>query len=413
MKPYDGFLFLFYNIMIRGGDRVNILYIPQLSMYDKQTGKFLPEADGNINMMRNFINEWSKYRKDDYFYILLPSIIHDWVDGITANRTKVYYNDFVTSARTNRFNFPMTELHQIIGHYMNKIDLVICDVPELARNIKAMFSVLFGYEPKIISNIRHVDDPSQLKSSYDYTLRLADGIAASDVCTILSESMEDILITELDKYLKGSYNDEIMSKVHVFEPSVRAADLVQDFKMWWKTKLVITFPGRLSKGEEKRTNWDKFQTAILELRKQRQDFIVYLTDPSNSMTQELKDNIKDWIFTIEKNRNKYLELLYNTDIIVSLMDIQGFGGISIREAIQFGSLPIIPYKHEYIKMQDKNYMGFLDEVTIEELVGRLNWALEIGTDKFNAKRQMEIAKQFTIEEQMPKLLEKLGGILNG
>jgi hypothetical protein len=400
---------------------VNILYIPQLSMYDKQTGKFLPEADGNINMMRNFINEWHKYRKNDWFYILLPmdeNIKLYWNDGIKANRTKLYYKSYVTSARVNRFNFPMDEIKDILiwNNIKSKYDLVICDVPELARNIKVMFSVLFGYEPKIISNIRHVDDPSQPKSSYDYTLRLADGIAASDVCTILSESMEDILITELDKYLKGSYNDEIMSKVHIFEPSVRAADLVQKYNTWWKPKAIITFPGRLSKGEEKRTNWDKFQTAILELRKQRQDFIVYLTDPSNSMTQELKNNLKDWIFTIEKNRTKYLELLYNTDIIVSLMDIQGFGGISIREAIQFGAYPIIPMKDEYCNMQYSFHNGFIEgEITVGKIVESLNYALKEfdNPEVFDKNNQIYIAQRYTIEQQMPKLLEKLGGILNG
>jgi hypothetical protein len=123
----------------------NILYYPQMSMYDKQTKELLPAADGNINMMRNTILEWKKYRPDDVFYILLPSELNfsDKLAKIlppgTNNAAPLFYDSYVVSARINRFNFPMNEISSILKNI--KIDLLINDVIELTGNFKQMFRI--------------------------------------------------------------------------------------------------------------------------------------------------------------------------------------------------------------------------------------------------------------------------------
>lgn len=170
-------------------------------------------------------------------------------------------------------------------------------------------------------------------------------------------------------------------------------------------KKVITFPGRLSKGEESRTNHDKFQEAIQILREKRQDFEVYLTDPNSA----INDFRPEWVKTIKKDRYEFLNLLDKTDIVVSLMDIQGFGGISIREALLFGCTPIIPYQHEYTKMAPKDYNGFIkDNITVEKLVEKLNWAL----DNYTFYDFTQNGMQFTVEKQMKNIMNQLEVIIN-
>ena len=390
---------------------MNILYVPQISMYDKKTGKLIPEADGNINMMQNFINEWIKYRPNDYFYILLPYELRDWSDKIYANRTKLYYDDFVVSARINRFNFPFNDFAIELGNY--RFDLIINDVIELSRNFKAMTNVEFGYNPKLISNIRHVDEVDERNADYDYTLRVADGIQCSDYVTILSDSMKDILLRNLENYFDVNFVNEMEDKIEVFEPSISEKELnayEHLAKIYDKNNKIITFPGRLSDGEEKRTNWDKFFDAVIELRKTRKDFQVYLTDPNNSMNFNLKH---PYINSIDRNRSLFLKLLQQTDIIVSLMDIQGFGGISIREALLFGNMPVIPFKHEYTKMMNEKYEGFIKgDITVEKLVDKLNWALD-NCMEFDRNIPIKNGHQFTVESQMQNLMNKVEVILNG
>lgn len=383
---------------------MNILYIPQLSMYNKKTKKYIPEADGNINMMRNFINEWHKYRKEDNFYILLPSQLYMPYDNCTIfndnyNKFILYYEEYVISARINRYNFPMNELIRIYSTL--KPDLIINDIPELSRNIIAMAEVEFNHKPKVISNIRHIDEPSIEKNRYDYFWRLIDGIECSDMCTILSQSMKEMLYDEMKYYLNPNKIDDLIEKIEVFEPSVSMEELLNiELQIISKQEKIITFPGRLSKGEENRTNWDKFIDAIHTLRYNRTDFEVYLTDPNNGT---------DWIpggfiKTIKKDRKEFINLLHKTDIIVSLMDIQGFGGISIREALICGCMPIIPYKHEYKRMQDKTYPGFIHgDITVEKIVEKLNWAL----DNIGQYSSQNYGKQFCIEWQMKDFIKKL------
>lgn len=386
---------------------MEILYIPQLSMYDKKTGKLTPEADGNLNMMQNFINEWHKYKPNDNFNILLPSEIMWWPDRIKGNKKRLYYKDYVISSRINRFNFPMKEISNLI-ECIEKPELIITDVIELVGNIKAMFKVNFGYIPKIISNIRHVDE----NINYDYIWRVIDGIDNSNYCTILSESMRGLLLEQLEDCLPFHMIESFKEKLEVFEPSVSKDELFKDLEGYKidDSKKIITFPGRLSKGEESRTNYDKFIEAINKLREIRQDFEVYFTDPNNSINPHFIKT-RDWIKTINKDRKEFKNLLNKTDIIVSLMNIQGFGGISIREALQYGCLPILPYVHEYKRMQANDFPGFIKgELTIESLVEKLNWALDnCWEEDFN---RMKYAEQFTIESQMKNLITKLEVIIN-
>lgn len=390
---------------------MDILYYPQVSMYDKLTGKYLPEADGNINMMRNFIKEWKNHKPNDNFYVLLPKtkeMITYAYDNMYYAKP-IFYDNYSKSARTNRFNFPMFEFKTLLDINIRP-KLVITDVIELARNFRALFNVELGYNPKIISNIRHVDEIDLRNAKYDYTFRVIDGIKTSDYTTILSQSMKDILLKNISYLLHAELVDEVGDNLEVFEPSISWKELDQ-YKVTHlpdKENKIITFPGRLNKGEERRTNWDIFQQAILKLREERQDFTVYLTDPNNSMTKEFKENVVDWVKTINKDREQFLELLNETSVIVSLMNIQGFGGISIREGLLMGNTPVIPYNQEYIRMAPSDYKGFIKgEITVDKLVNAMNWALD--------NYYLDLGKnamQFTVEQQMKDLITKVGVILN-
>lgn len=389
--------------------KLNILYCPQISMYDKQTGKLTPEADGNVNMMRNTILEWHNNRPDDKFYVLLPAELQGKsILKILPNITPIFINSYVVSARINRYNFPMNEIVSLLYKDL-KFDLLINDVIELTGNFKQMFKINFGYEPKIISNIRHVDEGGYS----DYIYRVIDGIKQSDITTILSESMKKKLIRQITNAGLGyGYTDEMLyyGRMTVFEPSISYDEIMKYRNMCQikdLRKAIITFPGRLSIGEEKRTNWDKFQEAILKLREERQDFEVYFTDPNNAM--EIKD--VDWIHTIPKDRDTFLRLLLKTDIVVSLMNVEGFGGISIREALLMGCLPVIPYVDEYKSMAPEGYHGFAHEMTVEELVYRLEWAIDVVVNKNKSKFNLyPYAEKFTIENQFENLLKRVRDI---
>lgn len=395
---------------------MNILYCPQISMYDKQTKQLLPMADGNINMLRNTINEWKKHRPDDKFFVLIPEgvFLPHHID-LNIDCQYFTYKNYVVSARINRYNFPMKEFSSILRDY--KFDLLINDVIELTPNFKQMFKIEFNYEPKIISNIRHVDDSDKS----DYILSVLDGIRKSDLVTILSDSMRNNLRNQIiEAGIDVRIANNTLHFIETFEPSVCAYE-IEKYLMHAQiidlSKVIITFPGRLSIGEEQRTNWDKFIDAILKVRENRQDFEVYFTDPNNALPNHLKLTQENWIKYIDKNREEFLSLLHKTDIIVSLMDIEGFGGISIREALLFDCLPIIPYVHEYKKMAPaEDYPGFIDSpIRVNELALTLEWA--ITSIKYNRQKRrydyQAFGMQFTVEEQFKNLLPKLEALLNG
>lgn len=397
----------------------NVLYSTQLSMYDKQTGKLTPAADGNINMMRNTINEWCKHYPEDMFYILLPKELIDFDLNIRGYHTILYYNNYVVSARINRFNFPMNEFSSILKDI--KIDILINDVIELTSNFKQMFNIQFNYKPKIISNIRHLDDVI----NQFYMFRVVEGILQSDITTILSETMLEKL-KEQTKELTGQ-NIIGQDNVIVFEPSVSSAEISKyssSARVFDLDKVIITFPGRLSIGEEGRTNWDKFLKAIGLLRYKRQDFEVYLTDPNNGMASKLEQGLyqENFVHTIPTDRDSFLKLLNKTDIVVSLMDIEGFGGISIREALLMNCMPIIPEVHEYINMAPDDYEFFVDSpIDVDDLENALNYAIiavQVARRRIDKtggvlKRRfdyVEYGKKFSIEEQFKKLLPYIGGM---
>jgi hypothetical protein len=242
--------------------------------------------------------------------------------------------------------------------------------------------------------------------------RVIDGIHQSDLVTILSETMRNKLLEQIEEILGEKHFE---SKIITFEPSISYDEL---YEFHHKTlvrdldKVIITFPGRLSKGEENRTNWDKFGQAIAKLREKRQDFEVYYTDPNNA--QDFNNGI-DWIKTIPKDRHQFLNLLNKTDVVVSLMDIEGFGGISIREALLMNCLPIIPYVHEYKKMApDESYPGYINSpIKVDELALTLDWAISSIKQNNKIKRYDYnfYGRKFVVEEQFKKILPKIEEML--
>jgi len=389
---------------------MNILFIPQLSMYDKITDKFIPQADGNINMLRNTIKEWKQYYNDDKCFVLLPNE-EEFLTGLNIDANIIYYNNYVVSARINRYNFPLEEIYHNIKDL--KINIIVTDVIELATNLKQMFNIKMGYVPKIISNIRHVDE----ETNTNYLWRVIDGIYNSDLVTILSQSMKSKLGNQLYGLINPKLLTQILSKIHVFEPSISYFEIELHKEMYEKEeqdKAIITFPGRLSVGEENRTNYDKFIVAINNIRGRRQDFEVYFTDPNNSIGIASKNySIKNWIKIINKDRKEFLNLLNSTDIVVSLMDIEGFGGISIREALLFNCRPVIPNIHEYKNMADEDYPGFVNSpIEIKDLERALEWAIDSGK-KPKLDVYKSFGKKYTIENQFLNIYKKLEDIRNG
>jgi glycosyltransferase involved in cell wall biosynthesis len=255
--------------------------------------------------------------------------------------------------------------------------------------------------------------------------RVIEGILQSDMTTILSEAMLEKL-KEQTKELTGQ-NIIGHNNVIVFEPSVSSVEISKyssSARIFDLDKVVITFPGRLSIGEEQRTNWDKFLKAIGLLRYKRQDFEVYLTDPNNGMPSKLEQGLyqENFVHTIPADRDSFLKLLNRTDIVVSLMDVEGFGGISIREALLMNCMPIIPEVHEYINMAPDDYEFFVDSpIDVDDLENALNYAIiaiqvarrRIGKTGGVLQRRfdyVEYGKKFSIEEQFKKLLPFIGGI---
>jgi hypothetical protein len=242
--------------------------------------------------------------------------------------------------------------------------------------------------------------------------RVLDGIIQSDLVTILSSTMHSKLELQLREMIGACKN--ILDKVKVFEPSISEAELFKysmNAKQKDLNKVIITFPGRLSIGEERRTNWDKFTSAIWKLRQKRQDFEVYFTDPNNAL--DIGTEVSQWTKTIPKDRNTFLNLLNKTDIIVSLMDIEGFGGISIREGLLMDCMPIIPMAHEYKKMAPEHYLGYIYDAEVNQLVDALEWAIYKVKNREKPYDYRAYGKQFTVEEQFKKLLPKVEEVLNG
>src|SRR6185436_16965455 len=159
--------------------RVRILVHPQPSMRSYEDGKWLISKDSQINRLL----DWVEALPDDWDWLFLMPMHYQsdensrMRDMIDSDRIAVAYLHWPSNVLLARYDFHAASIAGWIGAF--KPDLILNEVPELARNYKTTIKML-GMDIPVASLCIHLADPD-MDPLIDYTSRQWDGYYSSDL----------------------------------------------------------------------------------------------------------------------------------------------------------------------------------------------------------------------------------------
>jgi len=394
-----------------------ILWIPFLSLQNKETSCFNLEADQNISFLLNLREE---LKKDFHIFYLFPypSLTTNIVFSqkiIKALSPNVIYYDFVGSNIGQRYDFNYHNFMSILEKFNPDIIFNNCDT--ISKGLKSIVELL-GLKTKIFTFYHFLDIPEfEIIPKYSsYFLRQVESAIISDYNGLYSQLNIDIF----KKSAKNNFNIDLEQFPFQFFEFVFSLNRLNkeiqsiELKTDKQKKKRIVFPNRLSSNNY--SSHIEFIKAVNSLYEKRQDFEVVITNPTGYIPNDILANeVAPIVFPYGKkqlSRKQYLNVLLSSDFVCALFK-EIHGGFSIREAIFCGCIPIIPYVNEYARFKDLYYKTYSDFVyvspTLNNLEETINYWLDVKDInllvKENAKK--ELIKTSSIERNYLKLKEAL------
>jgi len=360
-----------------------ILYVPQLTAIDKITKQYSIHADSNVVILE-CIAECMKNTGVE-FDLMVPTgtqtefskkliKYHNW--NIILERP---INSLVRSAFTLRYDFDMSYWFDILN---NKYDVIIIHTPTLVNNINALVKhmMLSGYlekKPKIVAYLHFTDVPTQNKvpKEFSYFYRQIEGLANADFPVTQSHANKQVIVANAKKYMPELETPipEVWNSTY----SQKEIDKYKNSNNRYDDKIIINFPNRLSSTNY--CNHEKFFEVMRKINKTRDDIICYITNPSKYIPDiQLESLVGCPVETPADldSREEYISRLHKSDIVVALFNKEAHGGVSSKEAMAAGCLPIFPKCYEYKEIMPKTYPGFCNK-TLIDLQHAIEWGIQV------------------------------------
>jgi hypothetical protein len=329
-----------------------ILFVPQISNRSYTTGKWILMKDAHIKVIKNQMQVLNRF-EEFKFLIILPPL--EQIEDITCYKELFYEEFFSTIDLTvvimnacknvayNRFHFDMNEL-LTDKVFILDVDYVITDVPETARNFKMFFSLNKKF-PKLIVNVHYIDiylENQITPGESNYFWRQLDGIICADKVTFFTRQM----LKDYFEYAAGLVDINLIESLKR-KCSVQDYMIISEYEMKLHRKpkaenKIIFFISRCS--DDKRTKWKEFITIMKELRKQRQDFEVFIANPTQIDNQLIRNETENADYfripEIPLTRKEYIELLWQSHCVPLFYDIGNNISIGFYEAMFCENVPV-------------------------------------------------------------------------
>lgn len=445
-----------------------LLVTTQLSNYDSK-GKFILEADSGFQMVMGRVREMLKLNPDLYIDVTGPDMDEGHEQCIThpvdvnpdlwerygcdgENRLNYIGYRILPNALVTRYDFDWPTVAIALDLGMQKIgrkpkyDVVYVNDPMQLRNLKAVFHVIGGYQPRFVVHSHFIDDPSCPKFPKEASLWLGQCEAAirADYNFWQCGSSMDVFFKEMREFFTPSVVEYVRQKSSPWDDGYSSEEINVPVNMdnlrfdpsifdRWKSerKRVIFVPNRIGgRGKSSDyTNCGKFMFDVLpQLAAQRigkglnveTDFVVIAGNPSQKFLNpelEAECGKHGYVSLVPDafNRDEFRFVAKNSDIAVGLYDADSYGGTAARECIDLGCVPLWIDKYEYSRLaREAGYDGFLAQVDFSDLAktaGRLLTALsDRDPSLFDAVKKLQrvVKDRCSYESTTPIAMQKVG-----
>jgi len=311
-----------------------LIYMNPL-VVDKISKRFLWEKDSGFLYTKQLINNLPDNWR---FTILVPK----GFDNDFFPTAECVEYDYSTSIHQNRYHFNRNILAKLLP-YGRDIDVVINNQPEVTANLKVFFQNQRREKPIIINYYHWIDCKESrnfAKELGGFINRQIEGFDNADMNLFHGEYAENLFINSVNENLLP-YN-HTGKNTGYFKPQPtkfgkKPIDLPPE--------KIILFNHRLNNT----TGWKEVVKSCEKVYKQKQDFVLWITDDQNLKERKFLAQYP-WIIVQGIPFESYGYLIKNSHF--SLCNTQGYAtwNMAVLDSIQNGCVPLVPPNPLYIDM---------------------------------------------------------------
>jgi hypothetical protein len=348
------------------------------------------------------------------YYWLIPDKIRSYEDQkwfYDANRfVELISYPYSTSIHQNRYNFSVNTLSSYFD-YGNDIDVVLCHQPEVAANLRVWFQNQRRETPLIFSYYHWIDCKESAKFGKElsgYSSRQLDGADASDYIMFHNQYAYELFMAQAYSNHNFPYVDNCtLEKSRFFHPTATIFPEEPFETGVPQDKKIILFNHRLNNT----TQWKEVVEVTDEIYKERQDFVLWITDDSKLKEFEYL-KARPYIKVQSLNDREYGYILKKAHF--SVCNHRGYSTWNMAVLDSFANLclVLIPNREVYQRMflnsidqcKDKfTHNGNLKEMIEKLLDNSREYNRELAGAIFDRERYLFLFNQ---AESVQKLIEE-------
>ncbi len=341
---------------------IRILLYPDL---DAVTTENSFSQNSYIEFLSEMINTFHKKRQDLFWYILAPKsrkkaagLQHENNrKKLSALNTKFIHIE-VPDGPLGKVHFDLNELTRKLRCTEYPIDLIFCHKPEIARQLKLFFRYRTNLTPPIIGYLHLFELPDiDWKGVFEYTIF---GLTEMDVCFLNTRLQKQQVHEEARNIFSSSVCGELHEKLKTLPPIVVPRNVKPNKSGTYLRTIVWNHQ------VDKESDFMEFQKTILNLRKMRDDFKVWI--PRMKTSHKLSREYRWVIAGGYTSKKDYLSKLRSCCVGVSPKSLHSEVQGSVIEGNECG-IPYLIFNDPVYKEINKNSDFYK---TRKELITLLN-----------------------------------------
>lgn len=375
-----------------------VLYVPQLSFIDKQSGHFLLDSDSNIHFLRRMLPVLHQALPEWDIDLMLPDHL-DSADFIFPKFLHKIKNEklFINDAFLGRVHFPIEEWKRVL--LLTEPDILFLNTPELTQNFTTLREKL-ALDFKIITYNHWValNDAQRVPSSMSYIWRQVEGAFKSDVALFNSKFIIEKFLVSTQSFLGNNISSALCAKTLPLyipwkEKNILISEkLTSEVSIMWSQRL-STNPFYL---EDKQFWWKFFNKYADQIH-------LSISNPSGFERQKGMA-YGPWDYS------EFLERLANVDLTFGPTGSPIQWSLNFCDSLEVDTPSFVEYKDAFLEMVQPEYsfMSLSKEGLVEQFeelfTGEKIWELR---EKSKNLSQYFAFGDDTVREQLLKIEELL------
>jgi len=335
--------------------------------------------------------------KDWRYYWLIPDKIKGTEQGWfreANDLVELIPYPYSTSIHQNRYNFSVNTLSSYFD-YGNDIDVVLCHQPEVAANLRVWFQNQRRETPLIFSYYHWIDCKESAKFGKElsgYSSRQLDGAEASDYIMFHTTYAYDLFFMQAIENHNFKYVSDVTDlKLGYFHPAPTSFPVDPFDTGVPDDKKIILFNHRLNNT----TQWKQVVETLDEIYKERQDFVLWITDDSKIKEFEYL-KARPYIIVKSLSDGEYGYILFISHF--SICNHKGYStwNMAVIDSVYNDCLALIPNREVYKDMFHASMENHWQEFT--HIESNFKKMIEYLLNK-PVEENIELANQIVMEEE--------------